>query len=221
MAKTVTVVSKDRLMPPFYLIDAEVAITSAAEQEITAADLGLTKFNLVESLYNKTLGSVEIPINTGTAIRVRTEAAIAQIETFVAPADSSDSLDGTYFLLYDENGSVAIWIDTDNSGTTIPVGASAADRAIEVTTIATDATASTVATALAAIINADSKFSASASGATVTVTHATAGAVSEAEDGDTGITSITVTTEGADDDESDPVGLVVGSTYKVRAIGKH
>lgn len=220
MSKTVTIQKSDRLLPPFYLIEADVAVTTAAEQEITAAELGLSELRLVESLYNSTLGSVEIPINTGTAIRVRTEAAIAQVETFDCPADVSDSLDGTYFIIYDEDGSVGVWIDTDDSGTTIPAGASAADRAIEVTGVVTDDTATAVATAVAAALDADSKFSASSADETITLTHATAGDVADATDGDTGITNATVTTEGADDDESDPVGLVVGSTYKVRCIGK-
>lgn len=208
-------------MPPLVLVEADVAVTSAAEQEITAAELGLSKLLLVESVYNSTLGSAEIPINLGTAVRVRTETAIAQVETFTTPADVSDSLDGKTIILYDEDGSVGVWIDTDDSGTTIPAAASAADRALEVTTIVTDDTASSVATKIAAVINADSKFSASAVGAVVTVTHATAGQVNPIEASTSGITSITLVTEGADADESDPVGYLVGSTYRVRAIGKH
>jgi hypothetical protein len=219
MSKTITINSKRRLVPPFVLLEATVAITSNNEQQILASELQLAEINLVEPIYNSTLGSVEVPINTGTALQVRTESAIAQVETFDAVADDTDSLDGTYFLLYDEDGSVGVWIDTDNSGTTIPAGASAADRALEVTGISTDDSAADVATAIASIINADGKFAASSDGATVTVTHATAGEVTSAEDGDAGITSITVTTEGADTDESDPAGLVVGSSYIVRAIG--
>lgn len=125
-------------------------------------------------------------------------AAIAQVETFTTRADASDDLDGTYILLNDEDGSVAVWIDTDNSGTTIPTGASAADRALECTGIATDDTAAAVATAIASTINADSKFAASAVGAVVTVTHATAGAVADGEDGDATFTAFTVTTNGSD-----------------------
>lgn len=122
--------------------------------------------------------------------------SVAQIETFTTVADVADSLDGTFFQLSDEDGTVGIWIDTDDSGTTIPAGASALDRALEVTTIATNDTAEDVATKVAAVINADSKFSASAVGAVVTVTHATAGAVGDGVDGDTGFTAFTVTTNG-------------------------
>ena len=145
-------------------------------------------------------------VETGSSTNV---LATAQVETFSTVADSSDSLDGTYFLLYDEDGSVAVWIDTDDSGTTIPTGASAADRALEVTTIATDATDSTVATAVAAVINADSKFTSSASSEVVTVTHATAGAVADGADGDTGFTAFTVTTNGTDLSYTD----VSGATF--------
>jgi len=135
--------------------------------------------------------------------------AVAQVETFDTVADSSDSLDGTYFLLYDEDGSVAVWIDTDDSGTTIPTGASAADRALEVTTIATDAIDSTVATAVAAVINADSKFASTATNETVTVTHATAGAVSVGADGDAGFITFAATTAGTDLSYSD----ISGATF--------
>jgi hypothetical protein len=103
-------------------------------------------------------------------------------------ADDSDSLDGKYFLIHDEAGSVGVWIDTDNSGTTIPAGANAADRALEVTTIATDDSANSVATKVAAVINADSKFTASASGNVITVTCVDPEAVTDASDGDTGFT---------------------------------
>ena len=83
--------------------------------------------------------------------------------TITTRADSSDDLDGKYFILYDQAGvSYAWWFDIDDSGTTIPAGASAADNAYEITTVATDATANTVATAVGARIdaNAGTKFEA-------------------------------------------------------------
>lgn len=124
--------------------------------------------------------------------------SVAQIETFTTVADASDSLDGKYLQLSDEDGTVGFWIDTDNSGTAEPAGSAALDRSVEITTIATDDTDETVATLVAAAINADSKFSAAAVGAVVTVTHATAGAVADGADGaaPTGFTSFTVTTNG-------------------------
>lgn len=112
-------------------------------------------------------------------------------------ADVADSLDGTYFRLYDLSGSVGFWIDVDDSGTTIPSGASGADRAVEITGIATGDTAATVASVVAAAINADAQFSASASVADVSVTAATGGALVDPSIGDTGFT-LTMTTQGSD-----------------------
>ncbi len=104
-------------------------------------------------------------------------AAVAQVEDITARADSSDDLDGEGIILQDDAGSVAFWIDVDNSGTTIPAWASAADRAVEVTGVVTDDTDIAVAIAMAATINGDSKFSAPVpTTAVFTVTHSPAGA---------------------------------------------
>lgn len=125
-------------------------------------------------------------------------AAVAQVENLTCPADVSDSLDAQGVLLQDDAGSVAFWIDTDDSGTTIPSWASAADRAVEVTTIVTDDDANTVATKMAVAINADSKFSAPAPGAAVvTITHTPAGTRSAGgADGDSGGFSFATQTAG-------------------------
>ena len=124
---------------------------------------------------------------------------VAQIETFTTRADVADNLDGKWFQLSDEDGTVGVWIDTDDSGTTIPAGAAALDRAIEVTLVATGDTAIAVATAIVTAITADIKFTATNGGGTlsvVTITHATAGAVADGADGDATFTAFTVTTNG-------------------------
>lgn len=110
-------------------------------------------------------------------------------------ADASGSLDGTYFILHEPTGSVAFWIDIDNSGTVEP--AHGADRSVEITAIATDAINTAVATAVAAAIQADAGFSASAAGAVVSVINAANGAVDDAEAGTSGFT-MNVTQQGAD-----------------------
>lgn len=71
-------------------------------------------------------------------------------------ADVADSLDGTYFVLHDSVGTVAFWIDTDNSGT--PEPNHGCDRSVEITTIVTDDSLSTVRTKVKAFIEADSAF---------------------------------------------------------------
>jgi len=125
----------------------------------------------------------------GLALTVNT--GLAEITNILPVADVSDSLDGTFLLLQDEDGSVAFWIDVDNSGTTIPAGASAADRAIEITTISTDDTASTIQGLLVTAIGADSQFSAAnGSGDSVDVTDAVLGGRPDASAGDTGFTVI-------------------------------
>ena len=71
-------------------------------------------------------------------------------------ADVTDSLDGTYFVIYAQGGdSYGIWIDTDDSGTAEPAGATAADNQLEVTTIATNDDAATVAAAIQGAIDGD------------------------------------------------------------------
>ena len=101
-------------------------------------------------------------------------------------ADSSGSLDGTFITLSESAGSVSFWSDNGDSGTTIPAGASAADRAVEITTFADDDSASTIATKLAAAIDADGSFSASAVDDVVTVTASAVGDFADWADGDMG-----------------------------------
>lgn len=113
-------------------------------------------------------------------------------------ADVAGSLDGKYFIIYDQNGSVGVWFDIDNNGTSIPGGASAANRAIKVTGANTGATASQVATALRAALIADSKFTSSTVLTTVvTAINTDAGAMTDAVDGNTGF-GFSVTKQGSD-----------------------
>jgi len=125
-------------------------------------------------------------------------AAVAQIEVFTTIPDVASNLDGTYMQLSDEDGTVGVWIDVGDTGTTIPAGASALDRGLECTGISADDTANAVATAIASTINGDSKFAASAVGPIVTVTHATAGNVGNGAAGTTVFTTFAVSTPGVD-----------------------
>jgi hypothetical protein len=118
-----------------------------------------------------------------------------EITTIQTLADDSGSLDGTYFILSDNVGTVAFWIDIDNHGTSAPVHG--ADRAVEITTIATDDDAETVAAKVATAVDNDSKFSASATEDVVTVTDVSVGERTDAVDGDTGFT-IEVVQDGED-----------------------
>jgi hypothetical protein len=94
---------------------------------------------------------------------------------------------------------VGVWFDVDNSGTSIPSGASSADRAIEVTTVTSGMTAKDVAGVLATKLHADSKYASTSALSIVTVTDADAGARTNIAAGDTGFT-VAVTTGGANAD---------------------
>lgn len=125
--------------------------------------------------------------------------AVAQVEVLTAVADVAGSLDAQGVLLYDDAGTVAFWIDVDDSGTAIPAWASAADRAVEITTIATGDAIGVVASKLQAAIDADSKFGASVATNDVTITHTPAGArAGTGADGDSAGFSFSTTTAGVD-----------------------
>ena len=121
-------------------------------------------------------------------------AGAAEITDITCVADSSGSLDGTYFIMYEPSGSVAFWIDVDDSGTIEP--AHGADRSVEITTIATDDADTVVAGKVQAAIDGDSAFSAAVLGAVVTVTNAAEGDVTDADAGTSGFT-MDVTSQGS------------------------
>jgi hypothetical protein len=153
-------------------------------------------------------GKLTYPAEGQVKIEPQATSGTAEVTSITTVADDSDSLDGTYFLIYDDAGSVGVWIDTDDSGTTAPAGASGADRALEVATIATDDDADTVASKIATVLNNDSKFTASATGSVITCTASTVGTKTDASDGDTGF-SIAVVVEG--------VPAVIEGTFTLEA----
>lgn len=126
----------------------------------------------------------------GNSLRVKIEEGSSSRQekhTVLCVADVADSLDAKYFILRDEAGTVAFWIDVDNDGAVEP--AHGADRSVEITTIATGDSAAVVAGKVAAAIEADLKFTASVQGATVTATClAFAPGVGAAANGNSGFT---------------------------------
>lgn len=81
---------------------------------------------------------------------------LLETQTITTVADSSDSLDATYVTLEGNSGTWAIWIDTDDSGTSEP--SHSKDSSVEVTGIATDDTAADVAAAIYAALAASTAF---------------------------------------------------------------
>jgi len=152
-----------------------------------------------------------LPISAvGTSVALT--AGVAEKSTITTVADVAGSLDGTYFIIYDAAGSVGVWIDVGDSGTTAPAGALAADRQLEVTGVIANDTANDVAAAVRTTINADAAFSASVSSSTITVTDAAVGTRTDIAAGDTGFT-VAVTVQGRAAQNDTPVMAV--SVYSV------
>lgn len=98
-----------------------------------------------------------------------------EIYTIDFTGSTAANLDGDFIILQDDAGSFAPWWDIDDSGTTIPAGASAEDRALEITTVNTGDSATVQAASVATALDADSKFSASAAAGILTITTSTNG----------------------------------------------
>lgn len=97
-------------------------------------------------------------INMVTAVVSQAEKTHIRVSKGI----EGDDLDGTYFLLYDDAGSVGFWIDTVGTTTTIPAGATAADRNVEITTIERTDDNEAIAAKLITAIDADGDFGAAA-----------------------------------------------------------
>jgi uncharacterized phage protein gp47/JayE len=105
-----------------------------------------------------------------------------------AVADVSGSLNGTYFLVYDTAGSVAVWI---NENGTAAQPAAGANRYIMVSTIVPNDSASVVATQIVNAINQDRALTAAVSGSSFLITNVQNGALANASVGTSGF-SITL-----------------------------
>jgi len=170
--------------------DADAATIQAALEGLTTIGVGNVvvvgdvQSGNVQITFQNDLGSAPQALVT-----VGTNALTSHEQTTIQTvADVSANLDRTAFIIYDQAGSVAVWIDVDDSGSAPPPAALAADRAIEVTGVSTDDSADSVATAIAAALSADSEFSANAVGNVITVDDAAQGARTDASDVDTGFT---------------------------------
>jgi hypothetical protein len=114
----------------------------------------------VDDFVGKALELLETIIPAGSTLHVNYDENEGQPEITKVICVAATELDGKTFILHDEDGSVAFWVDVDNSGTSEPAAAGAEDRAVEVTTVTNAMTAAQVAAVLATKINADSKFTA-------------------------------------------------------------
>lgn len=139
-----------------------------------------------------------IDITDGTTTNTYTFVGATEVTDVQCVADSSGSLNDTYFYLFSARDEVEyyVWYNVSSGGTDPAISGKIG---IEVA-IATNDGANTVASATQTAIDALSDFGASVSTDTVTITNAKNGNTTDASDaGSTGFT-ITVTTQGDGED---------------------
>ena len=138
------------------------------------------------------------------------------LTTVTCVADVGDSLDGKYFIIYDQAGnSYGLWFDTDDDGTTIPAGASAATYSVEVATVNTGGNAGAVATAVQGAIDGDgtasAAFEAVVDGSDVLVYNIQVGSMTTTTE-DAGDSGFTVTLTDSTTDSSIPAAPMAQAT---------
>lgn len=139
-------------------------------------------FNPAASL--TTPGTPEIDTITTIADVVGTPTTY----TVTTVADVAGSLDGTYFIVYDTIGSVAVWFDLDNNGT--PEPPHGAYRSIKVANALTGSSANSMASAIYQTMLLDGAFNVFAIGNQVTITNKQNGALANGSAGTSGFTVI-------------------------------
>lgn len=111
-----------------------------------------------------------------------------------APGTADDSLDGKFFIINDENGSVAVWYDVGDNGTPEPFHG--CERSIRVGGVNYGDNATTVAAATVAVVNPDTLFNASNLANVITITNVTFGNMGDASAGTSGF-AVTTTNQGS------------------------
>lgn len=135
--------------------------------------------------------------NTYLAILNAGSGGLPEIFTVQTVADLNLSLNGKFFVAYDENGSVAIQMkNTTPPFPSPPVGYGRVVTALySVGGFPIGATAAQIASVLNSALVSDSAFTPSVVGNTVTITNKTVGPRTDSADVDTGFT-ITTTQQG-------------------------
>lgn len=106
-----------------------------------------------------------------------------------APGTADDTLDGKYFIIHDENGSVAVWYDVGDDGTSEPFHG--CERSIRVSGVNYGDSADIVAAATVAVVNPDTLFNASNVSNVITITNVSFGNMTDASAGTSGFTVAT------------------------------
>ena len=135
-----------------------------------------------------------------------------EITLFIATRDQFGSLDTLHTIIYDDVGSVAVWFDIDNNGSTEP--AHGASRSIKVTGAIENDDPNAIAVAYHAVVNADSKFTATISSNRVTVTSIGIGERIDATEGTTEF-DVSIVQQGR---STDATGLVDIANANIKQI---
>lgn len=164
-------------------------LSALSDSGLTAGNTGQFRINAVDDtlktldIYNPdgvatTPGNPEVTLITTVDDVVGTPT----VSNITAVANTANALDGTYFVINDAAGTVAVYY---NSGTPNPgAGALGVDRVIEVALASGDAD-TLVATKTTAVVTTDLGFSASPTGAIMTITNTDNGAFAIGADGST------------------------------------
>lgn len=102
-------------------------------------------------------------------------------------ADVAGSLHQTYFIIYDSQGSVAVWYDIDNTGAVAP--SAGTNRYIKVATVATNDSANDVATKTGQALALDNAFTPGVIANQITITNIVNGSLPTPSNGTSGFTT--------------------------------
>jgi len=156
------------------LVEPVEAVAATRDVKITTITTNMTKADVGTAVYAAIIADSEFEAGSddlaGNLIIQNVDAGDfsnidASTSGFTMAVDTAgslaiSSLDGKTFILEDAAGTVAFWIDVDNTGTLKPAEASAATRDVEITTVTAGMTKAQVGTAIYTAIVADSEFEA-------------------------------------------------------------
>ena len=147
------------------------------------------KFSKINILYNANKCPTEVTyygygVRHCTKFSIREDAqGISEKTVAILTSCDPNKLEGKYFLIYDDAGSVGVWFDLDNTSTQPTTGAL---RDIEVDISVTD-TPSDLATKLSNTLNGDSEFIASSLNSLAVISSISLGIKPDTVDGNSGI----------------------------------
>lgn len=174
---------------------------------VSVSNRGQFRINAVNSVartidvYNPngsptTVGQPEI-----TSVTTVADVVGSPVTTTVTTiADVASSLDGDYFILRDNAGTVAFWYDVDDNGTAEPLHG--ASRSVKISTVITGDTANSVASKTSAVVAVDPEFTSTVLGNVITVTNLGNGNLAAGNAGTSGFT-VAQTVPGVDDNSID------------------